>query len=561
MFTLPASGQTPATQSTSSGTITGRVVSDTGQPLANARVMLRTANSVQQLTGMLTDRDGKFQITDLEPRPYQLSVYLSAYTPFTSPTNYRAGDSVTVVLTKGGVITGTVTTQTGEPVVGVRVRVRMIGVDSRPASLYDVYALERMTDDRGVYRIYGLRTGTYVVWAGGGGGPGQSGLDPFDDIVPTYSPSSTRDDAAEISVRAGEEVSNVDIRFRGEPGHTISGKASLSNNAPPSYFTLNLTPAGKNKFEWSTLTVQGPDSQSFAFRGVDDGDYDLTVLSHVADGLGNGVATKRIKVNGADVTGIELVTEPLASVSGRIALEESNKTECTGKQRPVFSETVVLASQDESQPSDYPFQFMLKAPASIEANGKLSLKNLLPGRYVFVPEFAAKYWYLQSITLPPAKAARTPAPVDATRSWTTLKSGDRLSGLTITLAQGAASLSAQIADNHADSLFLYLVPADKEQAEDVLRFFSAAIGADGKVELHNLPPGRYWALVHANTESAGATTGKLRLPDQKELRTTLRREAEAAKTAIELKPCQHLTGLSLKSEKRGDTERSVTPPR
>ena len=42
-------------------------------------------------------------------------------------------------------------------------------------------------------------------------------FNPYDSDVPTYSPSSTRDNAAEVSVRSGEET-NADIRYRGEPG-------------------------------------------------------------------------------------------------------------------------------------------------------------------------------------------------------------------------------------------------------------------------------------------------------------------------------------------------------
>ena len=547
-----ANGQTPAatpTPSSSSGTISGRVVNDSGQPLANASIVLRTVNSMQQPAFTTTDREGKFQISGLEPRPYQLMAWLTPYAMFNSSANYRIGDSVAVVLTKGGVITGTVTTQTGEPVVGVQVHARLISAEGQPLSPYSFIPLDRMTDDRGVYRIYGLRTGTYVVWAGGAGGPGiEAATDPFDELVPTYSPSSTRDTAAEISVRPGEEVSNVDIRFRGEPGHTISGRVIQSNSAQRSYVRLNLTSAGKNRAEWSTVSDPMDESRSFVFRGIDDGDYDLTALAMSGDPLSSGVASKRIKVNGADVIGVEIVTEPLASVSGRIVLEESNKTECAGKQRPLFTETLVSVIQDESQAFDYVFSFLLKVPVSVDANGNLSLKNLLPGRYFFVPEFAAKYWYLQSITLPPATAAakttRTPEPIDATRTWTTLKPGDRLSALTITLAQGAASLVAEIAENSDGNV--YLVPAEKEHADEVLRYFVAAIGPDGKVALSSIPPGRYWVLVRSNMEGAPVSMPKLRMPDQKELRTTLRREAEAAKTAIDLKPCQHLTGLSLK---------------
>lgn len=536
--------QTP-TRTTSPGTITGRVVNESGQPMANATVSLYAAGVLRQENNTLTDREGKFQLSGLEPRSYRVIAWRSSYAAFVSETNHRVGDSLTIMLAKGGVITGTVTTQTGEPVVGVNVRVRRVNADRRQfSSPFNAFFLPRTTDDRGVYRIYGLRAGTYVVWAGGGGNS-NSEIDAFDDFVPTYSPASTRDTAAEITVHAGEEISNVDIRFRGEPGHVISGRIIQPKGAQSWAAAINLTAVGKNKSEWTMLTVQPEDGRGFAFRGVDDGDYVLTAVPFAQDGLTGGIATTRVKVGGADVTGIELTTELLASVSGRVVLEESNKTECTGKQRPSFTETLVFASQDEAQVTDYhpQLQFFLKGPGTVDANGNVALKSLAPGRYFFVPEFAAKYWYLQSITLPPLTPGAKP--VDATRAWAALKSGDRLTGLTITLAQGAASFSGQVAEDRSDDLFLYLVPAEKERAEDALRFFGVAIGADRKVALNNLPPGSYLVLVKSSGEGATVSTAKLRLPDQKELRASLRREAEAAKTTIELKPCQDLTGFQL----------------
>ena len=539
--------QVPA-PGTSSGSISGRVVNESGQPLANATVSLYSIGVLRQQSSTVTDRDGKFKLSGLEPRNYRVIAWLASYATFVSTTNHHVGDSVSIVLTKGGVITGTVTTETGEPVVGVNVRARIINDDSKQFAFpFNVFSLGRTTDDRGVYRIYGLRAGTYVVWAGGGSGGFGSQTDAFDDVVPTYSPASTRDTATEISVHAGEEISNVDIRFRNQAGHVISGRISQPKDERSWAAAINLTAVGKNKSEWTMLTIQPDDSRGFIFRGVDDGDYVLTALPFQQDGISGAIATRRIKVSGADVTGIELTTELLASVSGRIVLEESNKTECVDKQRPSFNETLVSASPNESHAIDYHPQliFFLKAPATVDTNGNLSLKNLEPGRYFFMPEFAAKYWYLQSITLPPAPPATKP--VDATRTWTTLKPGDRLSGLTITLAQGAASFSGQVAEERSEELFVYLVPAEKERAEDALRFFGTAIGTDRKVALNNLPPGSYWVLVKSTAEGAPVSTAKLQMPDQRELRASLRREGEAAKTTIELKPCQNLTGFQLKA--------------
>lgn len=87
------------------------------------------------------------------------------------------------------------------------------------------------------------------------------------------------------------------------------------------------------------------------------------------------------------------------------------------------------------------------------------------------------------------------------------------------------------------------MPAEREKAEEVLRFYGAAVSPDGKITLNNLAPGRYWLLTRVAVE--GGLT-KLRQPDGNEIRAKLRREAEAVKTEIELKPCQNIAGYGFK---------------
>src|SRR5262249_29690172 len=129
---------------------------------------------------------------------------------------------------------------------------------------------------------------------------------------------------------------------------------------------------------------------------------------------------KRIKVNGADVTGIELTMQPLGSISGQVVLEESKAKECTDKQPPVFTETQVSAwhKEDETSTRQPRFVWSLGAPANADVQGNVLLKNLAPGDYYFLTRFSAKSWYLQSISLVNAATKKT---VDATRVWTTVK--------------------------------------------------------------------------------------------------------------------------------------------
>ena len=535
---------TPPTKSPQRGAIKGRVVNEGGHPLPNARVLIMGMGAMRANQETTTDREGKFEVDGLAATPYRVHAQLAGYvTPpralgDTQENRYHIGDSVTLVLTKGGVITGTVTTQTGEPIVGIRVRARMIADVDRQVFPLAWYSLERATDDRGVYRIYGVPEGKYVVWAGGASGPGQ---DPYDADVPTFAPSSNRDTAEEIVVRAGGETPNVDIRYRGEPGRTISGSVKNSNVWMGVSVTLT-SPADK---DWLIVSPQYPGSQGFSFYGVDDGDYDVTARAPQASGEWLLSPSKRIKVRGADVTGIELIAQPLAAVSGRVVLDETKATECTDKQQPVMTETVVSAWHNETEATkDLPsYLWGIGAPVNADEQGNVTLRNLAPGEYHFRTQLSAKLWYVKSITLAAQQAKA--APIDATRNWTTVKYGDRLSGLTITLAHGAASLRGQLAipedEMPPQNLFAYLVPAEKERADEALRFSAAPVPADGKISINNIAPGRYWIVVQP-----GPQLTRLRLPGETPLRAKLRREAEAAKNEIELKPCQSVSDLKLR---------------
>jgi len=555
LFSVSAAAQAASSpvssQPATLGTIKGRVVNEAGRPLPNVIVAAAKFGSMRADSTADTDHDGNFELSGLEPASYRLFARLAAYTsPLSDSGNaldnqYRPGESVTLVLTKGGVITGTVRNETGEPVEGVRVRASLVGDTRRVPWPYGLLLTEQTTDDRGVYRIYGLPTGTYVVRAGGAGAA-QSEPDPFEKDVPTYAPSSNRDTAEEISVRAGEEMSNVDIRYRGGKGHVVSGSASGPTGVEMG-FGIFVNPAKDSSSLWTVTPYQTRDGKHFAVEGVDDGDYELTAVSARATGEWMLSQSKRITVKGADVTGIELIVQPLSSVSGRVVLEETRVPACSDTRRPVFSETTVSALQNEKEVSHYriPAFLPVTSTTNVDAQGNVSLKNLPPARYYFGAQFAGKYWYLQSISLPPP--ANATKAIDAARTWTTLNPGNQLSGLTITLAHGAASFRGQVEQPHGEtppkSLIVYFLPQEKEKADDVLRFYAASVSADGKVALNHLAPGRYRILVQEATDD---TPSKLRMPDETQTRAKLRRDAEAAKTEIEFRPCQNVIDYRLK---------------
>jgi hypothetical protein len=280
--------QPPPTNVSDTGTITGRVVNESGQALSNATVWARPIGALAEGQMTTTDQEGKFKLIASRGLSYSISASMPAYTPpgrrdNTQAANYQAGDSVTLTLIKGGVITGKVLTPEGEPVVAIGVRVEAIrdgnGRRLAPGSAVQ----EGSTDDRGIYRIYGLPTATYIVMVGGTNDYSRTGINAFESNVPTYAPSSTREQAAEISVREGEELTDVDIRYRGEPGSMISGIVrgpAREDNG----FTVILTSIGDAGAQRNDSIYQQSSTGEFVFNGVTDGDYYVTARSNTPPG-------------------------------------------------------------------------------------------------------------------------------------------------------------------------------------------------------------------------------------------------------------------------------------
>jgi hypothetical protein len=340
----------PETATPKLGSITGRVLAD-GQAVTNASVTVTRVNATTPSRFVPVNDNGDFEAHRLDAGLYRISVAAPSYfmaLASAEPEHYRVGDSVTVTMLKGGVITGKVLGTGDEPIVAVRVRaIRIRDENGKPVITPESH-LERLTDDRGIYRIFGLRPGTYLV-AAGGPGSSFSGINGYDHDVPTYAPSSTRDTAAEISLGIAEEKT-IDIQYRKESGHVVSGNSSAPAGPNSPWIYINLARLLNGAPDVRMSTSQNAGTKGFEIRGVADGEY--LIWSQYSPTGGDTFVSepRRITVKGADVTGIELTAKILPTIAGDIVIAPKPSEDCKGKRQPSFDETVI-AVQRKQKPS------------------------------------------------------------------------------------------------------------------------------------------------------------------------------------------------------------------
>jgi hypothetical protein len=545
-----AKASTPAT-----GVISGVVLGDDGQPLADAQVFIGSARGANLYGGrsVNTQPDGRFRFTGLRLGAYVLLAESAGYTmpEFDEPqdhrSTYRVGANVTLNLVKGGVITGSVTDVTGAPLIEMPVRAMRVRDGQGRKAQMSPGSPQGLTDDRGTYRIYGLPPGSYLVSAGAIASHSSS-FDQIDmlDGAPSYFPSSSLDAATEVQVNAGQETGGIDIRVRGEAGHDVSGIVVGTTKSPDgkdtgAVVTLRRTNNGAQLA--TTFVGQMGSKMTFSFSGLADGEYDLIAETWRQEG-GSAAPPQRLVVKGADIAGVQLVLARLGSISGRIVLETNpmlkDKPECTTSSRPVQPEEFSLDLRRNATAKQIQFEARLNQRGTApDEQGKFSAFGLTAGAYRLRLDFPDERQFIRSITTP-GPAGKT---VDVGRTGFNLSSGENLTYVSINVMEGAAGLTGRIAPPEGgpqlpQRTLLHLVPAEAGSDTDVLRYREVEVGTDGVFAFANLTPGKYWLFTAPIPFSETLEPYRRPAAWDPAARLKLHKAAETANQTIELRPCQ-----------------------
>jgi hypothetical protein len=428
--------------------------------------------------------------------------------------------------------------------VGVAVKALRVRAEAGDRLSSYEYARTTYADDRGIYRIYGLAAGGYVVSACGTQ-PFALAFTVYDADAPTFYPASTRAEATVVAVRAGEEVRGVDIRHRGAASHSISGTISGAG-AKNRYANVVVASASDGQIVMTANARRGGEPLTFEVPGVADGEYTVRARSWSDEPIES--APRRVVVKGADVTGVTLTLEPLGTIEGSVVVDAPAAERACGEAQQERSkqETVVSLVPEVPQSGDAARRVVQRDTAP-GRDDTFSFKGVPLARYRFDVRPPNDDWYVAAIRQ--QKGAAKSAVVDLGREGVRVASGERITGVTVEMSRGAAKASGKVEAPEGgalpDGLVVHLVPAGAADAENVLRYREMKIARDGEFAFAGVAPGKYWLLARPAPEPDPARPAPSRAAWRADTRAALRRDAAKAGHTIELAPCQRTERVGL----------------
>ena len=498
------------------GSIAGVVVTDEAQPrpLRRARVTLTGAGLDAPLTAITGD-DGAFAFGGVPEGRFTVTAYKDAYVAMaygaTRPgrpgtgVHVAAGRAVgvTLRLPRGGVMTGTVLGIDGRPAVGITVAALYARAGS--GFVERQYGpppgvIPGVTDDRGVYRIYGLPAGDYLVSAQ----PliRQAGVSVADGEVrmmlrdnqlsrPMVLAHVLHPGVADVSravrvpVRAGEERGGVDIQLEYVPLANVSG--TVSSPVGWSRATITLWRTEESTQPQGGSVAAADEQGRFTFRAVRPGSYRVTArATQLSGGGGRGggpagdvqYGFADITVNGEDIDGVSMALQPGLTIAGQVVFDSAQGA-APSLPPQLRLPTLFLTSAGGAW----------QVPPVMIDGTRFRIDGVAPGLYripAAPPGMRTPLgaWWLTSLAAGGRELLDAPLAVQQSVDDAIVTFTDRASELAGSLrdAQGAG----------VSTLYVVAFPVDRAAwFFNSRRIAAVRPGRDGQWSIRNLPPGEY----------------------------------------------------------------------
>lgn len=338
-FCLPAKAQTNLQNKTikkPTGSVSGRITVK-GKAKGGIVVGVRTSDSGPQagpLRKTVTDADGNYRVTDLPAGNYQVLPVATAF--IGSDFNSQGRQGKTVILeegenvegidfsiSRGGVITGRVSQADGRPIIEERVNITLVEETVRPGQNQQM-GPGGQTDDRGIYRVYGLAAGRYKVFVGQSPDSASTNMGPGRPIYERvyYPDVANSNEARVIELGEGAEAANIDITVgESRKGFAATGVViDTDTNQPLSSLRFGLQKiVGDRAAGFAGSTVVSDRLGAFRFENLPPGKY--SVMSMPQPNSDQRIDSITFVVVDQDVSGLTLKASRGASVSGSVFIE------------------------------------------------------------------------------------------------------------------------------------------------------------------------------------------------------------------------------------------------
>lgn len=486
-----------AAQTTSTGTITGRVmVGD--KPAQGVAVLLLPSNTYganrKPAARAATDADGQFRLLNVPAGRYEVVPVARAFVVQGGRVGFRSQgksinlnegetiDKIDFTLVRGGVITGRVMDADGRPVIGEHPRLAQVtqGDERREPFFFNQFLYE--TDDRGIYRIYGIPPGRYVISVGEDSKNGtiRTGFGHASFFVRTFHPGVIDEaKATVIELSEGTEATNVDITLgRRAETYVASGQVIDAETSKPVPNIImgygSLTPEGKqmNAFGFGAQT----DAEGhFRLEGLLPGRY--AAFASAGEQSEDYSVPVTFEINEGDVTGLVIKVRRGASISGMVVIEGT-------------SDRSVLAKVSQLRIITYPESEQLAAPVygegiRVSADGSFRIGGLSPGKVRLMP---GGWTPPQGFSL--LRVERDG--VEQRAGIMELTAGSQVTGVRIVFEYGTGVVRGQVRVENGslpEGSRLFVSARRPSQSEPSLP--GAEVDARGRFVLEGLPPGEY----------------------------------------------------------------------
>ena len=384
--------QTPA-PANSTASVSGRVTIG-GKGAAGITVVAEVTDSPidnRTVAKTTTDDEGNYRLAGLATGRFTITPMARAFVVAANDTFKQPGQTVNVAenesitkidfaLVRGGVITGRITDLEGHPIIAERVSVLAKGDSGENRLVSFLPGRKNQTDDRGVYRIYGLGPGSYRVSAGqaaaGGGGVNIVGMG-GSQYAKTFYPGVTEESKATvIEIGQGTEVTSIDITLgKSDRGFSVSGRVVDSESDKPvasAYIGYSSVNAADQQLGGMSFSgIQTDANGKFRLEGIQPGHYAAFMI-----GIGQENSSYSdpapFDISDADVTGIEIKVRRGATIEG-VAVIENNADPAAAALLQSVSLIAYTSYEKSTTAPSY-------SRGNINADGSFRFAGLAPGK-------------------------------------------------------------------------------------------------------------------------------------------------------------------------------------